>query len=103
MGKIKDYFKNYKTKRELEKEVAYLRGMLNTHTPILKVERNVHVLQSTAVLERGMPAEYAKKECLHRLANELKPVVEWDVVEGREYGSNVLKCKLYVMLPAWAK
>ena len=45
MGKIKDFFKNYKTRKQLKAEIEELKKIPIIIPPIMRVERKVQVLQ----------------------------------------------------------
>ena len=75
-------FKNYKTKKQLREEIAFLKGM--QRTPIMQVERNVMKVRSCINIDErniGIPIEYAKKQIARNLADGLEQFIQYDVEE----------------------
>ena len=73
-------FKNFKTKRQLREEIAMLKGML---TPTIHtVERDVETVRSCVLLEENMPVEFAKEMIARRMADFLKPLIDYDVEDS---------------------
>lgn len=75
--------KNFKTKKQLCEEIAYLKGM--QRTPIMQVERNIMKVRSCITIDErsiGMPMEYAKKQIARNLADELEQFIQYDIQDG---------------------
>lgn len=78
-------FKNFKTKRQLRKENAELRGMLyplrqQLHT----VESDVQKVSHAMICENEIPTEYIKKQIARGMAEYLQPLIELDIEDDTE-------------------
>ncbi len=73
-------FKDFKTKRQLRKEIAELKGVLFSQRPKLyTVEREVQKISSDMVFDNNVPTEYIKEQIAHGMIEFLKPLIEWDI------------------------
>ncbi len=73
-------FKYFKTKRQLRKEIAELKGTLFSQPPKLyTVEREVQKISSDMVFDNNVPTEYIKEQIAHGMIEFLKPLIEWDI------------------------
>lgn len=96
-----NFFKNFKTKRQLREEINRLEFMLHRPQPINFVEREVQKISSCMILgsrEMEVPIEVIKKEVLHKMADELETFVEWDIEDGSDedcYGK-IIRANIYL-------
>ena len=86
---MKNPFKNFKTKRKLREEIAFLEGMQHQITPVLRVERNIVKINASMHIEDRMPADFAKRELLRRLTDKIAEFTSWDVVDT-EHGMTLI-------------
>lgn len=95
-----EFFKNFKTKRQLREEIKRLEFMLHRPQPINFVEREVQKISSCMEIgsrEIEVPIEVIKKQILHKMADELEPFVEWDIEDGSDknhYGK-IIRANVY--------
>lgn len=73
-------FRNFKTKRQLRKEMAILEAM---KPQIHIIERDVEPVRSCILLEQDMPVEYAKEMIARQLADHLQNFIDYDVEDSR--------------------
>lgn len=74
-------FKNFKTKKQLRKELEAL-SKLATIPDLVKVEdRRVQKLGVEAIVE-GMPGKHEKQACIRMLSNAIGPYIEWKIVKA---------------------
>ena len=77
-------FKNFKTKQQLREEIAELRGMLYPQRPQLHtIDREVQKVSSDMVFDNNIPTEYIKEQIAHGMVEYLKPLIEWDIEDGK--------------------
>lgn len=96
-----NFFKNFKTKRQLREEIKRLEFMLHRPQPIDFVEREVQKISSCMEIgsrEIEVPIEVIKKQILHKMADELEPFAEWDIEDGSDknhYGK-IIRANVYL-------
>lgn len=91
-------FKNFKTKRQLREENERLKAMLMIPQPVRVVERKVEAVRfSFAVpMEHShLPEEIIKGEIARKMADCIKPLIEYDFSDG-ENGGKIYTGKLYI-------
>ena len=77
-------FKSYKTKKQLRKEIAELKGMLHLQKPQIHiVECEVQKVSSDMVFDNNVPVECIKQHIAHEMVEFLKPRIEWDVEDDK--------------------
>lgn len=63
-------FKNFKTKKQLRKEIVELKGILHTQKPQIHViEREVQKVAADMVFDNNEPIEYVKEYIAHEKLN----------------------------------
>ena len=86
-------FKNYKTKKQLRKENAELKGMLHLQKPQIHIaEYDVQKVSSDMVFDNNVPVECIKQHIAHEMVEFLKPLIEWNVEYDK---SNPFKKHMY--------
>lgn len=97
--------KNYKTKKKLREENIRLKAQIDANLkrpfPVMTVDRNIQKVKfsieiSQMDLERGMPAEYIKKNIVNGIAKYIEPMIEYDFVDIAGYGGKIYTGTLYV-------
>lgn len=96
-----EFFKNFKTKKQLREENERLKFMLHKPEPTHFVEREVRKISSYMEIsgyEIEVPTEVIKKRILHKMADELEPFVEWDIEDGsdRNHYGKIIKGNVYL-------
>lgn len=77
-------FKNFKSKKQLRKEIAELKGMLHLQKPQIHIaEREVQKVSSDMVFENNVPVECIKEQIVYGMVEFLKPLIEWDVEDDK--------------------
>lgn len=86
-------FKNFKTKKQLRKEIAELKGMLYLQKPHTHIaEREVQKVSSDMVFENNVPVECIKEQIAYGMVEFLKPLIEWDIEDDK---SNPFRKRMY--------
>lgn len=86
-------FKNFKTKQQLRKEIAELKGRLYPQsTQIHTVEREIQKISSDVVFDNNVPVECIKEQIAHGMVEFLKPLIEWDIEDDK---TNPFKKRMY--------
>ncbi len=94
-----EFFKNFKTKKQLKKENEYLKAMLMRPRPVQYVEPNIQKYSACIEIGRHMcvPAEMIKREVMRRLMSECpEDFIEWDTVNtpfGKEIKGTIYLTK----------
>lgn len=96
-----NFFKNFKTKKQLREEIKRLEFMPHRQEPIHFVEREVQKVSSCMEIsgyEIEAPIEVIKKQILHKMADGLEPFVEWDIEDGsdRNHYGKIIKGNVYL-------
>lgn len=74
-------FKNYKSKRQLRKEIEMLQFAV-THATRPTIKRyDIKKLEINADVPEGVPVEVIKRNALRLVADSLEPCIEWDISE----------------------
>ncbi len=81
---IAKLFKNFKTKRQLREEIAFLKGCQNQCTPLIQIGRDVIRIGAQMTIADELPADIAKRELLHKISDKISPFVSWDIVDGEK-------------------
>lgn len=77
-------FKNFKTKRQLLKEISELREMLCLQkSQIYTIEREVQKVSFDMVFDNNAPVECIKQHIAHEMVEFLKQLIEWDVEDDK--------------------
>lgn len=77
-------FKNFKTKKQLRKEIAELKGMVYVQKPQIHIaEREVQKISSDMVFDNNVPVECIKEQIAHGMVEFLKPLIEWDIKDDK--------------------
>lgn len=96
-----NFFKNFKTKRQLREEIKRLEFLLHRPEPIHFIEREVQRISSCMEIsgyEIEVPTEVIKKRILHKMADELEPFVEWDIEDGldKNHYGKIIRANVYL-------
>lgn len=91
-------FKNYKTKRQLKKEIKILESLITPQRPIIyETSRDVQKIGCTYEFESNMPVEHIKERLSFEMAKHLKPFIEYDIEDNPAgYNKKILRGSLYV-------
>lgn len=73
-----NFFKNYKTKKQLKEENKRLKIMLSRPVPVQFVERDVQKISACMTMDERVPVEVIKRQIVQNLAEELEPFIDWD-------------------------
>lgn len=77
---MKNPFKNFKTKKQLREEIAFLKGTQAIQPPVLRVERDIVKLSCNVTFDGNVPADYLKRRIMEQFCSRIEPFIEWDVV-----------------------
>lgn len=92
---MKNPFKNFKTKKQLREEIAFLKGQQSTPVPVLRVERDVIRVAAQIKFENDIPADFLKNKAVRKLCDQIEPFVEWNL-DVTEHG-NALTASICIM------
>ncbi len=74
-------FKNYKSKRQLRKEIEMLQFAV-THATRPIIERyDIKKLKINLDIPGAVPLDVVKQKALHLVADSIEPCIEWDISE----------------------
>lgn len=77
-------FKNFKTKRQLEKEIIELKSALHLQKPqIHTVEHEIQKILSDIVFDNNEPVELIKEKIAYEMIGFMKPFIEWNVEDDK--------------------
>ena len=77
-------FKNFKTKRQLQDEIAELKGMLYLQSPYVHlVEREAQKVTSDMVFDNNESIECVKEQIAYEMVKFLKPLIEWNIEDDK--------------------
>lgn len=86
-------FKNFKTKKQLRKEIVELKGMLHLQKPQIYIaEYEVQKVSSNMVFDNNVQVEWIKQHIAHEMVEFLKPLIEWNVENDK---TNPFKKHIY--------
>ena len=77
---MKNPFKNFKTKKQLREEIAFLKGTQFVQPQVLRVERNIIKHSCRVIFDGNVPADHLKRRIMEQLCHQIEPFIEWDVV-----------------------
>lgn len=84
-------FKNYKSKKQLREEIAFLKGY--NQRPIIREEKDlIKVTSRYSIGEREthIPTDIIKREIARGIAREIEPMIKYDIQAGTEPGEKVV-------------
>lgn len=77
-------FKNFKTKRQLREEIAFLKDCQNQSKLLFQIGRDVIRIGAQMTIADEVPADIVKRELLHKISDKISPFVSWDIVDSEK-------------------
>lgn len=102
---LMEKWKNRETKKKLREENIRLKSQLEANVkrpfPVMTVERNIQKVKFSMEvnqmdLERGIPAEYIKRNIVNGIAEYIEPLIEYDFCDMKGCVGKVYTGTLYV-------